>query len=235
LKSSDRKLDGLFYPFYALLWGCRTYQFHDTSSEAPIRKAGYIEQGDFLQADAGNLPAYLHALRNNHRPYYDRIVENIRLVFPQFGDFVLKPSPQNERYILLNWQEAGRSDYLFGPHQLSDGTLRFTALATLFLQPPAKLPPVIVIDEPELGLHPYALTVLAGMVKAAAEKCQVILATQSTRLVDEFDVGQIVIVERDKKENCTRCKRLNPKDLEEWIARYSTSELWEKNVLGGRP
>jgi predicted ATPase len=194
-----------------------------------------VEDGAFLREDAGNLAAYLLTLRETERRYYDRIVETIRQVFPQFGDFVLEPRPLNQRNIILNWRERNRSEYLFGPHQLSDGTLRFMALATLFLQPPEKLPSVIVIDEPELGLHPYAITVLAGIIKAAAFDCQVILSTQSTRLVDEFDVDQIVIVERDRKDNCTRTHRPDAKALEEWIQEYTTSELWEKNVLGGRP
>ena len=220
---------------FHMLSRCRCYQFHDTSPTANIRKRVYAEDADYLRSDGGNLAAYLRALRQTHRSYYDRIIETIRLAFPQFGDFVLEPAPQNNRYLLLNWCEAGRSDYLFGPHQLSDGTLRFMALAALFLQPPQRLPSVIVIDEPELGLHPYAITVLASMVNTAAKKCQVVLSTQSTRLVDEFDVGQITVVERDPKENCTRCKRPDTKILEDWVQRYSTSELWEKNVLGGRP
>jgi predicted ATPase len=218
---------------YEMLARCQTYQFHDTSETAKIRKAGYIEDAGYLRADSGNLAAYLLAMKQANRQYYDRIVQTIRQVFPQFDDFVLEPSPRNENYILLNWREKGRPEYLFGPHQLSDGTLRFMALATLFLQP--KLPSVIVIDEPELGLHPYAITVLASIVGSAAARCQVILSTQSTRLVDEFDLEEIVIVERNEQTNCTEFHRPNAKDLADWIERYSTSELWEKNVLGGRP
>jgi predicted ATPase len=220
---------------YGMLARCRTYQFHDTSQTANIRKAGYIEDADYLRADSGNLAAYLLTVKQANRQYYDRIIQTIRLVFPQFDDFVLEPSPRNEKYILLNWREKGRPEYLFGPHQLSDGTLRFMALATLFLQPIHKLPSVIIIDEPELGLHPYAIAVLASMIQSAAARCQVVLSTQSTRLVDEFDLGQIVVVERNDQMNCTRCRRPDVKALEDWIDRYTTSELWEKNVLGGRP
>jgi len=220
---------------YGMLARCRTYQFHDTSPTANIRKAGYIEDADYLRADGGNLAAYLLAVKRAQRECYDRIVRRIRQAFPQFEDFVLEPSARNKNYILLNWREKGRPEYLFGPHQLSDGTLRFMGLATLFLQPVGKLPSVIIIDEPELGLHPYAITVLASMIQSAAAHCQVILSTQSTRLVDEFDLGQIVVVERDEQANCTRWHRPDAEALEDWIQRYTTSELWEKNVLGGRP
>lgn len=222
---------------YSMLSRCRTYQFHDTSAAANARKPVYIEEARHLMSDAGNLAAYLYAMRQNkeEKRYYDRIVGAIQQVYPQFKDFDIEPSPIDQKNVLLNWREKGSSEYLFGPHQLSDGTLRFMALATLFLQPPNRLPSAIVIDEPELGLHPHAITVLAGLIHGVADKCQVVLSTQSTRLVDEFDVGQIVIVERDRQENCSRCKRPDPKILEDWIKQYSTSELWEKNVLGGRP
>lgn len=153
---------------------------------------------------------------------------------PQFLDFDLEPLPENDRYVRLNWREKG-SNYLFGPHQLSDGSLRFIALATLFMQPPNFRLRVIIVDEPELGLHPAAISDLAGMVKAVAPKTQVILATQSSRLVDEFTADQVMIVERDQSRSGTRFRGLCEKRLTEWLERYSLSELWEKNVLGGRP
>jgi len=156
------------------------------------------------------------------------------MMVPQFADFDLEPSPDNEKYVRLNWREEG-SDYLFGPHQLSDGSLRFMALTTLFMQPPEQRPHVIIVDEPELGLHPAAISALAGMVKAAPPKTQVLLATQSSRLVDEFSADQVMIVERDEKRPRSVFRRFREEDLRDWLERYCLSELWEKNVLGGRP
>jgi len=219
---------------HGMLSGCRAYQFHDTSETAKIRKSGYIEDGNYLRSDAGNLAAYLRMLQTTYADCYERIVDTVALVFPSFGDFILEPSPGNDKYILLNWKEDARSDYLLGPHQLSDGTLRFMALATLFLQPKEKMPSVIVLDEPELGLHPYAISVLAGLVKSVAVETQVVLATQSPRLVDEFDPGQIVVLEADKQSG-TQCKQLEAAKLSEWLDDYSMGELWEKNIFGGRP
>jgi predicted ATPase len=135
---------------------------------------------------------------------------------------------------MLNWLEND-SDYLFGPHQISDGSLRFIALATLLLQPSTSLPSVVILDEPELGLHPSAISLLAGMVKTASQSSQIILATQSTRLIDEFDSSNIVVVERDKEEKCSKFKKLDVDSLTEWLDKYSMSELWEKNIFGGRP
>jgi predicted ATPase len=234
LKEKGRESDKTCKVMLGMLSRCRCYQFHDTSSTAGIRKSGYIEDAAYLRSDAGNLAAYLRAIQETYPDYYRRMVDTIRLVFPSFSDFVLESSPRNERYILLNWRERGCHDYLLGPHQLSDGTLRFMALAALFLQPKEKLPSVIILDEPELGLHPYAIQVFAGMVKSVAGKTQVILATQSTRLVDEFEPDQIAVIESKEKLG-THCKRLNQVSLSEWLTDYSLSELWEKNIFGGRP
>ena len=222
---------------YALLSGVRTYQFHDTSDTAKIRDRGYVDDAGGLQSDAGNLAAFLKMLQGNdeYEKYYERIVRRIRRVMPQFGDFDLKPVPGNEDYVRLNWKDSSGSGYLFGPDQISDGSLRFMALATLLLQPAELLPGVIVLDEPELGLHPAAIAELGGIVRSAAQKTQVVLATQSTRLIDEFPPEDLVIVERDEKKRSTVFRRLDAERLQDWLDRYSLSELWEKDVLGGRP
>ncbi len=217
-----------------LLFGCRGYQFHDTSPQANVRKSWYIEDASYLRDDAGNLAAYLYALRENRPDSYRRIVDTVRLVFPAFEDFSLAPGATNPREIILNWRETGRADHLFGPHQLSDGSLRFMALATLLLQQPDRLPNVIILDEPELGLHPYAISVLAAMVRSAATNAQIVLATQSPRLVDEFEAGDIVVLESRGPEG-TASSRPDPDELAVWLEEYSLGELWEKNHFGGRP
>lgn len=216
-----------------LLRGCRTYQFHDTTENARIRKASYIEDAAQLRGDAGNLAAFLFSLKLNHADYFERIVHTIQQVCPQFGGFELAPSPRNANSILLNWKDRSRPDHLMGPHQLSDGTLRFMALATLFLQPPDMLPPVIIIDEPELGLHPMALAILAGLVRGVAGKSQVILATQSETLVNHFEVEEITPVSTVGGKS--RFLHLSPEDYTQWLEDYTLGELWEKNVLGGGP
>lgn len=133
---------------------------------------------------------------------------------------------------MLNWREKGR-DYLFGPHQISDGTLRVIALATLLLQPEDMLPDVIVIDEPELGLHPYAIGVLAALFRKASHHCQLIISTQSAELLDYFDADEVIVVNR--KGESSEYRRLTTAELDTWLEDYSLSELWEKNVLGGGP
>lgn len=236
LKECGDKGDRACLAVYTLLSRCRVFQFHDTSATADIRSPGYIDDAKVLRGDAGNLAAFLMGLRNRDggKRYYDRIVRHIRLMIPQFEDFDLEPSPENDKYVRLNWREK-ELEHLLGPHQLSDGSLRFMALTTLFMQPPEQRPGVIIVDEPELGLHPDAISSLAGMVKAVAPASQVILATQSPSLVDEFSADQVMIIERDEKRPRSVFRNLNERDLGEWLEEYSLGELWEKNVLGGQP
>ena len=219
-----------------LLSGCRYFQFHDTTKEAKIRKNGYIGDNKFLRSNAGNLAAFLYGIKHQQggEPYYRRIVRYIQQVMPQFGDFIMEPSVVNKDYISLDWREKG-SDFIFGVNQISDGTLRFMALATLLLQPTKTMPSLIVIDEPELGLHPKAISLLAGLIKKASENAQIVLATQSPNLLDEFDADKVVVIERDEQQRTSVFKQLNSEQLKEWVEEYTTSELWDKNVIGGRP
>lgn len=215
-----------------LIDSCRVYQFHDTSMNSHIRQPSYLNNDRLLTSDGGNLAAMLYRFRESEFMVYSRIVNTIRQIAPFFGDFELEPMPRNPNNILLNWREKG-VDQIFGPHQLSDGTLRAMALTTLLLQPEGNLPAVIVIDEPELGLHPYAIGVLASLVKKAAHHSQVILATQSPALLDEFEPDDVVVVDRESKES--KFSRLEPDQLDSWLEDYSFSEVWEKNVFGGGP
>ena len=222
---------------YTLLSGMRTYQFHDTSETAKIKDRCYTDDVKYLRSDAGNLAAFLKMLKESpqYNPYYSKIVRHVRRIMPQFGDFELGTLPGTENYVRLNWRDNSGAEYLYDPHQLSDGSLRFMALATLLMQPPELLPKVIVLDEPELGLHPAAIAELGAMVRGAAQKCQLVLATQSTRLVDEFSAQQIIVVERNETDNCSEFISLDTEQLKDWLDRYSVSELWEKHVLGAQP
>jgi predicted ATPase len=222
---------------HLLLCKCKVYQFHDTSSSSKIRNSSYINQNDFLYSDGGNLAAFLYGLKENNtnRPYYEKIVRHIKQVFPQFGDFALQPNTRNENYIILDWYEQGNVEYKLGAHQLSDGTIRFMALAALLLQPPQNLPSIIVLDEPELGLHPSAIVELASMVKIVSQHTQVVLATQSPTLLDEFNPEQITVIERDPISKSSIFKRFTSEDLKVWLEDYTLSEIWDKNILGGKP
>jgi len=214
-----------------LLNRCRVYHFHDTSSTAEVRQSCYLGDNRWLMSDAGNLAALLLRFRKeNHGAAYQRIVGTIRLIAPFFDDFDLEPDASNR--VILNWREKG-SDRVFGPHQFSDGTLRAICLATLLLQPEDELPKLIVVDEPELGLHPYALNVVAALFSKASHHTQILISTQSSSFLDNFDPEDVIAVNREGKES--QFKRLNPLELEAWLEEYSLGEVWEKNVIGGGP
>jgi predicted ATPase len=212
-----------------LLNRCRVYHFHDTSSTADVRQSCYVGDDRWLMSDAGNLAALLLRFREKNNLAYRRIVQTIRQVAPFFDDFVLIPEYNR---VILNWQEKG-SDRVFGPHQFSDGTLRAICLTTLLLQPEDELPGLIVVDEPELGLHPYALNVVAAMFGKASYHTQILISTQSSSFLDNFSPKDVIVVDRVEKES--RFHRLHPEQLETWLDEYSLGEIWEKNVIGGGP
>jgi predicted ATPase len=208
----------------------QVFHFHDTSESAKIKQTGDINDNARLRSDASNLAAFLYMLRETQREHYNRIVKAIRLAAPFFDDFNLRPKPENPDTIQLAWRERSSDDY-FNVHSLSDGTLRFICLTTLLLQP--TLPSTILIDEPELGLHPYAISLLASMLRSAATQTQVIVSTQSVTLVNQFEPEDIIVVDREEGES--KFKRLEPQEIESWLEEYGLGDLWEKNILGGRP
>jgi predicted ATPase len=210
-----------------VLRGCRVFHFHDTTLDAPVKRFADVGDNRNLAADAANLAPFLRRILDEHPSDYERIRSTVAQVAPFFRDFVLEEERNRMR---LRWRQVG-VDGDFGVDALSDGTLRFICLTTLLLQPDP--PPLIVLDEPELGLHPYAVVVLAGMLRSAASRCQVVAATQSVSLIDQFDVEDLIVVERSEGESTFG--RRSSEDFERWLADYSVGELWEKNLLGGRP
>jgi predicted ATPase len=205
------------------------HQFHNTSYTSRMKQAWALNENRWLKEDGGNLAPFLLRLRTEQPTYYARIVRTIRQSIPFFADFDLQPSNGD---VLLDWRETG-SDRVFGAHQASDGMLRFFALVALLLQPAADLPGVLILDEPELGLHPHAITTIASLIKAASASTQILLATQSVTLLNEFEADHVVVVERKGRESTF--SRKSKEELAAWLEEYSLGELWEKNILGGQP
>lgn len=209
----------------------RLYHFHNTSSRSRLRQAQASRDNLSLKPDGSNLAPFLRRLRERHPDHHRRIVEAIRLAAPFFGDFVYREEVGEK--LELDWYRKGAADTVFGPRQLSDGTLRFICLATLLLQPPQLQPGLILIDEPELGLHPFALVLLAEMLQYASDARQIIVSTQSADLVNELDPSDVVVA--DIGEAGSEFKRLDAETLQEWLEDYALGELWKMNILGGRP
>lgn len=223
---------GIYQHVVPAMRSWRLYHFHDTSSSALVKQIHNLNDNEYLRDDGRNLAAFLLRLKNHHEEHYRRIVKTIRLVAPFFGDFHLRPTVDNLGKIQLEWTEQGQ-DEPFTASALSDGTLRFICLATVLLQPERFMPAAILIDEPELGLHPFAISVLGSLMKSAAQQHQLIVSTQSVELVNEFEADDLIVV--DKRGGVSTFKRPDSAELAEWLAEYSLGELWKKNLLGGRP
>ena len=205
---------------------------HDTSSSSPMRKTAKVDDNTFFRPDASNLAAFLYFLSKRHEASYGLIRRTIQRVAPFFDDFNLNPLRLKPDDIKLEWRHKN-SDQYFDASSLSDGTLRFIALATLFLQPKEFLPSVILVDEPELGLHPYAIGMLASLVRHSSKDVQVIVSTQSSLLLDFFDPEDVLVANR--LGSATNIRRLEADQLSGWLEDYSLGQLWEKNEFAGRP
>lgn len=216
----------------AALKSWRVYHFHDTSASSPMKQVSDIDDNRFLRSDGSNIASVLYRLKMTHEQEYKLIRNTIRRIAPFFDDFVLEARALDATRIRLEWRH-NNSDAFFDVSSFSDGTLRFIALATLLMQPKELKPSIILLDEPELGLHPSAITVLGAMIRTAAIDAQIIISTQSPMLLDLFEPEEVIVVERDSES--TKFSRLNSADLGDWLSEYSLGELWEKNELGGKP
>lgn len=211
------------------------YHFHDTSFNSSLKKTARLHDNVFLREDGGNLPAFLYYLQERHPKTLSLIEKVVHSIAPFFEKFNLKPDRLNGEYIQLEWKEVGHDRYQ-NAHNLSDGTLRFIALTTLLLQP--NPPKVIIIDEPELGLHPSAVEKLAGLLRKVSAKSQVILATQSIQLVNNFEPEDIIVVDRDRENRqsiFTRADEIPHVQLQDWLEEYGLGEIWFKGLIGGKP
>jgi predicted ATPase len=209
----------------------KKYHFHDTGSNSPFNNLSHVENDIYYLYERGeNMAAFLYNIQKKDAIVYQRIVKTIQSIAPFFSDFYL--APNDEGYVRLQWTDKFSST-VYGTTDLSDGTVRFIALATLFMQP--NLPSIIIIDEPELGLHPFAIAKLAGMIQSvAAKNVQVIIATQSADLINHFDANDIITVDQNKGESTFT--RLNKEALAEWLEEYSIGDLWQRNIIqGGQP
>ena len=210
----------------------QVFHVHDTGDTSPMLPWRDTADYAFLRPDASNIAPFLYHLKQKFPRIYSEIIRVVRMVVPFFDDFLWQPrelSPGEEQIRLL-WKQID-SDYVFQPSQLSDGSLRFICLVTALLQP--NPPATIIIDEPELGLHPYALTILGALIRSVSTEVQLIVATQSVTLVNEFTPEDVIVVEREKGVSVFR--RLSSEELKDWLEDYTLGELWEKNIVGGTP
>lgn len=204
------------------------YHFQDTGNTSPLKRVSDIYQTRYLHPDGDNLAAFLYEIKNTHPKNYESIITAIRFAFPDFKDFIFQKTGENVR---LLWNDRYAEHYDFPLSALSDGTLRFIALSTLLLQP--NPPKFIIIDEPELGLHPEAIGILAELIKLASANSQLLISTQSVQLVNCFTPDDLLIAEKEHGE--TKITRPDTEELKDWLKDYTLGEIWRKNIMGGNP
>lgn len=227
--SSIRK--GQAYYVNDYLMDFEVYHFHDTGDTSPIKGKCNLEDNYKLKRDGSNIAAFLYLLKKKHYKHFARIEKTVQSIAPFFDKFVLEPSRLNENVIQLEWREKEHPDAYFNAYHLSDGTLRFICLATLLMQP--NPPKTIVIDEPELGLHPVAVNKLAALIRKASGSTQIIVSTQSINFIDNFDPEDIIVT--DREEGSSVFRRLSTKELEAWLEEYTLGDIWGKNLIGAQP
>jgi len=230
-KSAQEQKTHPGYYVYKSVSNWHLYHFHETGMTAPVRRDHSVRDWRELNPDASNIAAFLLHLSRDQRDTYEKIRETVQLIAPFFDDFFLESEKRGvDEVVRLEWRQKG-SSYPFQPWHLSDGTIRFICLATVLLQPHP--PATLIIDEPELGMHPFALDVLAGLFRDAVERTQLIVSTQSAALLNHFEPNEIIVV--DRESGASRFRHLDNKSLAEWLKDFSLGELWQKNVFAGGP
>lgn len=217
-----------------LIGGCRVYQFHDTSVDSFLRGKPFVDDCRYLRPDGGNLAAILFKLKRENPEYFADVLRNLQAILPWLDQLILEPEGgAGKQVIPLRWRMVGQVGHDFVAGQLSDGSLRIMSLVTLLLLPDDMLPDLIILDEPELGLHPTAEQVIAGLIKYVSRNSQVIISTQSSTFIDHFSADDVMVVENENGESAF--KRQSSEELANWLERYTLSQVWSKNLIGGRP
>jgi len=220
---------GVNYYVWESVSNWQVYHFHDTSMTAGMRRPVGTEQCDRLQSDGSNLAAFLLNMRKGHASAYELLEKTIRRIAPYFDHFDLRVEEgATEDFVRLRWRQQG-TNYVFSPGHFSDGTIRFICLATVLMQP--EPPATVILDEPELGLHPEALEVLGGLLRSASTRMQIIVATQSPVLLNQFEAEQVITVDHVNGRSCFT--RLNEDALSSWLNDYTLGDLWEKGTIQG--
>lgn len=210
------------YPPYNHLPG---YRSHDI---------GCLDCYDITQPlpDLFSLAPALYAISRTDKKILYRIEQIIRFVSPSFDGFVFDDQAQvhHQPFVQMRWKRKG-SEQTIALDKMSHGTLRFAVLATALMQP--VMPPMILIESPELDLGPRAIAILADLFRAASEQTQIIVVTQSSALVDHLDIENLIVAENIRIDG-TQLMRPKAEEYAEWLKDYSLGELWRKNVFGSK-
>jgi predicted ATPase len=211
---------------------CQAFNLTNVGRNASIRLPQPFGPCKKLSFDGSNLAPYLYELKENHYGDYVRIIKRLRIIAPFFNDFYLVPNEDTPGTISLKWLESGQ-DIPLSPNSLSDGMLRFACVLAIFRYPKERRPDIILIDEPDLSLHPKALELLYHIINVVSEYRQIVISTQSEGMINKFKADDIIIADRTGGK--TAFHRIDADELEEWLENKTITELWANSIIGGQP
>ena len=222
-----------FRPPYAVFQELRQWAFYrdiDVGPESPVRQPVLIRPATRLLSDGTNLSSVFFTIQQEHPDDWDDILGILKTAYPDFVKLTV-PAGGGDGKVHLRWFERPNEKQGLSANLLSDGTLKLLCLVAILKSP--NPPPLICIDEPELGLHPDWIELVAELMQDAATRTQVIVATHSPQIVAKLDPDQVIVTEKVEAE--THLTQLKTRDLEKWLKDFSLAELWLSGEIGGRP
>ncbi len=205
-------------------------QYHvlDVGPRAPVKMPQPMKPATLPGPDGGDLVPYLYYLREGDRDRYEVIIDSLRTAFPDFEELNFPPVAAG--LLAMTWKDKKFSKPIY-MNELSEGTLRFLWLVSLLQSP--NLSTVTMIDEPEVSLHPELLSLLADLMREAAKRTQLIVATHSDRFIRFLSPDEVVVMDVDD-DGCASATWADSLDLDQWLAEYSLDEVWRMGRMGGR-
>lgn len=204
------------------------YDYFDTTPRSPIRKATLSTADRVLNAEGTNLPQILNTLKISHKPSYNKIVSLLNEVNSNFNGFDYNFISGNSSIELMLDEKGLESSVHVS--SISDGTLRYLCLLAILFNP--ERGNLICIDEPEVGLHPDMILLIANAIKEASEESTIILSTHSDNLLNYFSFENIKVFEKDEY-NATKVNTFTEDQFEGWYDTFSLGEMWKAGDLGG--
>ena len=209
------------------------YHFHDTSKWSPILVDCMLNNNDMLLPNGKNIMPFVYRIYRENKQSYSMIVNAIRSCVDDFHDFYIRKNINSDDMVRLEWQHKRDLGEPKHGKLLSDGSLRIICLIVLLLQPIEWVPKLVIIDEPELGMNPKALSLIAELIKQISPQKQFIIATQSPELINLFNHEDIIVCDKNE-DSSSSFTRLDAEKLQSWLDDYTVADLWQMNIIGGQ-
>ena len=205
-------------------------QYHalDVGPRAAVKMPQPMKPATLPGPNGEDLVPYLYYLRESDRNRFDSIVDSLRSAFPGFEELAFPPVAAG--VLAMIWKDKNFRKPMY-TNELSEGTLRFLWIISLLASP--SLSTITMIDEPEISLHPELLSLLADLMREAAKRTQLIVATHSDRFIRFLKPEEVVVMDVNE-DGCSTVAWADSLDLDEWLADYSLDEVWRMGRMGGR-